>query len=87
VVGGRAAVISYHSGEDRIVKLRFREAVDGGCACPPGLPCACGAVAIARPLGRRATVAGPAERDRNPRAASARLRAVEKIEPTPVGGR
>jgi 16S rRNA (cytosine1402-N4)-methyltransferase len=87
VVGGRAAVISYHSGEDRIVKLRFRDAVDGGCACPPGLPCACGAVAIARPLGRRATVAGPDERDRNPRAASARLRAVEKIEPTPVEGR
>jgi 16S rRNA (cytosine1402-N4)-methyltransferase len=87
VVGGRAAVISYHSGEDRIVKRRFRAAVDGGCVCPPGLPCACGAVATARPLGRRAIVASPAERARNPRAASARLRAVEKIEPTPVGGR
>ena len=33
-----AAVISYHSGEDRIVKARFRTATDGGCACPPGLP-------------------------------------------------
>jgi 16S rRNA (cytosine1402-N4)-methyltransferase len=86
-VGGRAAVISYHSGEDRIVKRRFRAAVDGGCVCPPGLPCACGAVATARPLGRRAIVASPAERARNPRAASARLRAVEKIEPTPLGGR
>jgi len=84
VVGGRAAVISYHSGEDRIVKVRFRTATDGGCACPPGLPCACGAVAIARPLGRRAVTAGPDERARNPRAASARLRAVEKIDPIPV---
>ena len=69
------------------MKLRFRTAIDGGCACPPGLPCACGAVAIARPLGRRAVVATPAERARNPRAASARLRAVEKIEPTPIGSR
>ncbi|MBV9952549.1 MAG: 16S rRNA (cytosine(1402)-N(4))-methyltransferase RsmH [Acidimicrobiia bacterium] len=85
-LGGRVAVISYHSGEDRIVKRRFRTAVDGGCVCPPGLPCVCGAVATARPLGRRAIVASPAERARNPRAASARLRAVEKIEPTPVGG-
>jgi 16S rRNA (cytosine1402-N4)-methyltransferase len=85
--GGRAAVISYHSGEDRIVKRRFRDAIDGGCVCPPGLPCACGALSIAQPIVRRALVPGPAERARNPRAASARLRLVEKTDPTPVGGR
>jgi 16S rRNA (cytosine1402-N4)-methyltransferase len=86
-VGGRAVVLSYHSGEDRIVKLRFRSATDGDCACPPGLPCACGAVAIARPLRRRAVVADAAEKAGNPRAASVRLRAVEKIDPIPVGSR
>ena len=36
--------MSYHSGEDRIVKDRFRQAVTGGCVCPPGLPCGCGVV-------------------------------------------
>jgi 16S rRNA (cytosine1402-N4)-methyltransferase len=86
-VGGRAVVLSYHSGEDRIVKLRFCSATDGDCACPPGLPCACGAVAIARPLRRRAVVADAAEKAGNPRAASVRLRAVEKIDPIPVGSR
>ena len=39
-VGGRGVVLTYHSGEDRIVKDRFREAETGGCSCPPGLPCA-----------------------------------------------
>ena len=41
---GRIAVLSYHSGEDRIVKDRLRQAETGGCVCPPGLPCVCGAV-------------------------------------------
>ena len=44
--------LSYHSGEDRIVKERFRRADDGGCTCPPGLPCVCGAVPTARLLKR-----------------------------------
>ena len=82
--GGVLAVISYHSGEDRIVKERLRRADDGGCTCPPGLPCGCGAVPEARLLKRGGWTPSPAEIDANPRAASARLRAVEKLPaPTP----
>lgn len=77
--GGRLVVISYHSGEDRIVKQRFRLADDGGCTCPPGLPCACGAVPTARLLKRGGWVPTPDEIALNPRASSARLRAVEKL--------
>jgi len=83
-VGGRAAVLSYHSGEDRIVKHAFREAATGGCACPTGLPCGCGAsptVRIVRPAKR---VPSAGERDRNPRASSAILRVVEKVAVTGV---
>ncbi len=77
--GGRVAVLSYHSGEDRIVKASFRRASTGGCGCPPGLPCACGAirtVRIVRPEKRTPT---STEIERNPRAESAVLRVVEKI--------
>ncbi len=77
--GGRVAAISYHSGEDRRVKAAFRDAVDGGCTCPPNLPCACGAVVRARNLTRGGVTPGAAEIERNPRAASARLRAVELL--------
>ena len=77
--GGRCVVLSYHSGEDRIVKERFRAAATGGCTCPPGLPCQCGATKLARelrPLKRRPR----AEEVRaNPRSESAVLRAVEKL--------
>jgi 16S rRNA (cytosine1402-N4)-methyltransferase len=79
VPGGRCAVISYHSGEDRIVKQRFRNAATGGCTCPPGLPCTCGATPVVRelrPLKRRPSAA---ERAANPRADSAVLRAVERL--------
>jgi 16S rRNA (cytosine1402-N4)-methyltransferase len=77
--GGRAAIIAFHSLEDRRVKAAFRS-LEGRCTCPPGLPvCACGAQGTFRLLSRRAVQASPAEQERNPRARSARLRAVEKV--------
>jgi 16S rRNA (cytosine1402-N4)-methyltransferase len=80
VPGGRGAVLAYHSGEDRIVKARFNDAATGGCICPPGLPCVCGAVPRARLVWRGAHRPGPAELAANPRSESARLRAAEKLE-------
>lgn len=77
--GGRAAVLSYHSGEDRIVKDRFRRAVTGGCTCPPGLPCVCGATPVATAVTRKARRPTSAEVQANPRAESARLRVVEGV--------
>ncbi len=77
--GGRIAVRSYHSGEDRIVKDRFRRAT-GDCTCPPGLPCVCGAVQTVRVVRRVPKRPAPAEVEANPRAASARLRVVERLD-------
>ena len=77
--GGRCAVLAYHSGEDRIVKDRFRTAATGGCVCPPGLPCVCGATPKVRLLTRGARRPSAAEVEANHRAESARLRAVEGI--------
>jgi len=77
--GGRVAALAYHSGEDRIVKDRLRQAETGGCACPPGLPCACGAVSTVRLLKRGGWTPSPAELEANPRAESARLRAAERL--------
>lgn len=82
---GRCAVLAYHSGEDRIVKAVFRWAETGGCTCPPGLPCTCGAEPTVRLLKRGARKPSPAEIERNPRAESARLRGVEKLEPSTAG--
>ena len=77
--GGVAAIITFHSLEDRKVKQAFRE-LEGRCTCPPGLPvCACGAQGSFRPLTRKAITASEAEVEANPRARSARLRAVEKV--------
>jgi len=74
VPGGRLAVISYHSGEDRLVKQAFRQWSDA-CTCPPGLPlCVCGQVPLGETLPRRAVTAGEDEVAHNPRARSARLR-------------
>lgn len=81
VDGGRVAVLSYHSGEDRIVKERFRLAETGGCECPPELPCVCDAVQTVRTVRGIAKRPGASEQQRNPRARSARLRVVEKIAP------
>lgn len=77
--GGRIAVLSYHSGEDRIAKQRLRTAATGGCTCPPRLPCGCGARPTLRLLRSRSTRPDPAELESNPRSASARLRAGEKL--------
>ncbi len=77
--GGRAAAISFHSLEDRMVKERFR-ALTQACTCPPDLPvCACGAKAGFAAVTRKAVKASDEEIARNPRARSARLRAVEKL--------
>lgn len=77
--GGRIAVLSYHSLEDRIAKRSFSDAA-AGCICPPDLPvCGCGRVPLVRHLTRGAERPDDAEVGRNPRARSARLRAVEKI--------
>ena len=75
---GRAVVLAYHSGEDRIVKARFARAATGGCTCPPRLPCVCGARPRVRLLSK-GTRPRPAEVAVNRRAESARLRAVEKL--------
>jgi 16S rRNA (cytosine1402-N4)-methyltransferase len=77
--GGRMAVLAYHSLEDRLVKQRLRDAETGGCVCPPGLPCTCGAEPTVRLLKRGAWKAGSDEVEANPRAESVRLRAVERV--------
>ena len=76
--GGRVAVVSFHSLEDRIVK-RFFAAQARGCVCPPELPvCVCGKEPTLRLVTRRAVRPSPAETAENPRAASARLRVAVK---------
>jgi len=77
-VGGRCAVISYHSGEDRLTKQIFATATTGGCTCPPDLPCVCGAVVRHQLVFRGARRPGPAEVTANRRAESARLRVIER---------
>ena len=82
--GGRLVVITFHSGEDRLVK-RFISEREGRCVCPPELPvCVCGA----RPLFRRGEVLTPSadEAEVNPRSASARLRAATRTAEPPSDG-
>ncbi|HEX9079890.1 MAG TPA: 16S rRNA (cytosine(1402)-N(4))-methyltransferase RsmH, partial [Desulfuromonadaceae bacterium] len=77
--GGRGVVISFHSLEDRIVKHIFREYASG-CTCPRHLPvCVCGNQPRVRVLTGRPVTATAGETEQNPRARSAKLRAVEKL--------
>lgn len=77
--GGRGVVISFHSLEDRIVKQVFREFA-AGCVCPRQLPlCVCGQSPRVRILTGKPATASSGEVEQNPRARSAKLRAIEKL--------
>lgn len=77
--GARAAIISFHSLEDRIVKRAFRR-LEGECTCPPNLPvCGCGAKALVDVLTGRPVTASEEEMQRNPRSRSAKLRVAERV--------
>ena len=77
--GGRLAVITFHSLEDRIVKNAMAEAAKG-CTCPPNFPvCVCGKKPQVKLISRKPIVSGEAELAENPRARSAKLRVCEKL--------
>ena len=77
--GGRLAVISFHSLEDRLVKTAFAQWAKG-CTCPPDFPvCVCGKIPRARLVGKRPITADEEELRDNPRARSAKLRVAEKL--------
>ena len=77
--GGRLAVITFHSLEDRIVKLGMADA-SKGCTCPPNFPvCVCGKKPQVKLISRKPIVAGDKELEENPRSRSAKLRVCEKL--------
>ena len=77
--GGRLAVITFHSLEDRIVKNAMQRQAQG-CTCPPEFPvCVCGKKPKVRVLTRKPIVSGSEELEENPRARSAKLRVCEKL--------
>lgn len=77
--GGRLAVISFQSLEDRIVK-RFAVDLAKGCTCPPEFPeCRCGNQPLAKQLTKKPIVATDAEAEANPRSKPAKLRVIEKL--------
>ena len=77
--GGRLAVITFHSLEDRIVKNAMQTAAKG-CICPPSFPvCVCGRKPSVRILTKKPITSQPEELDENPRARSAKLRVAEKL--------
>ena len=77
--GGRLAIITFHSLEDRIVKNGMADAAKG-CICPPNFPvCVCGKKPQVKLVNRKPIISGDEELERNPRARSAKLRICEKI--------
>ncbi len=77
--GGRIAVITFHSLEDRIVKRIFADRVKG-CECPPDFPvCVCGKMPTLKLVNRKPIISGADELSENPRARSAKLRVAEKL--------
>ena len=77
--GGRLAIITFHSLEDRIVKIGMADAAKG-CTCPPNFPvCVCGNKPKVKLITRKPIISGDEELERNPRARSAKLRVCEKL--------
>ena len=77
--GGRLAVITFHSLEDRIVKNVFKD-LSTGCTCDKSLPiCVCGRKEIVKEVTKKPLVATEKERADNPRSKSAKLRVIEKL--------
>ena len=77
--GGRLAVITFHSLEDRLVKQTFAT-LSAGCTCPKTLPvCVCGKKPQIRLITKKPVLPGEAELQENPRSRSAKLRVAEKI--------
>ena len=77
--GGRLAVISFHSLEDRIVKQKFKD-LSTGCICPPDFPiCVCGHKQVAKLITKHPVEASEAELEENSRSAPAKLRVIEKL--------
>jgi len=78
IKGGRLAVISFHSLEDRIVKDTFRS-IANPCSCPPKMPCNCGLTPTSEILTRKPMIADDDETSINPRSRSAKMRIIKKI--------
>ncbi|MDD6160530.1 MAG: 16S rRNA (cytosine(1402)-N(4))-methyltransferase RsmH [Oscillospiraceae bacterium] len=78
-VGARLCIISFHSLEDRLVKLAYADWAKG-CTCPPDFPvCVCGKKPRVKLVGKKPIVSGEEELNENPRARSAKLRVAEKL--------